>query len=281
MNKKTELSFEFFPPKTAKGEQSLARTWQQLNALQPDCFTVTFGAGGSTQAKTLETVLSIKDDIAAAAVPHISCIACDKATIQQLLNSYQEKGLDRIVALRGDLPSGMGQALGELPYACDLVEFARQQTGDHFTIYVAAYPECHPEAKSLKDDMTNFKRKVQAGANAAITQYFYNIDAYLAFRDECVKQKIDIPIIPGIMPILDLEKLIKFSSFCGADIPRWLYKKLLDFADDKAAMQAYGVEVVTRLCEELIKADVPGLHFYTLNQARLSLAICHNLSLNR
>lgn len=271
-------SFEFFPPKTAIGVEKLSTVRDQLAALNPAYFSVTFGAGGSTRDRTMETVLAIQASGNQAA-PHISCIASLKTEIRELLAIYKENAISHLVALRGDIPSG-SHGMGELDYANELVEFIREETGHHFTIEVAAYPEFHPQAQSAEADLQNFKRKVDAGADSAITQYFYNPDAYYYFRDRCLRANVDIPIIPGIMPITNYEKLARFSAACGAEIPRWISKQLQAYADDEASLKAFGVDVVTQLCDDLLSADAPGLHFYTMNQAEPTLSIWHNLQLS-
>ncbi len=276
MNKQL-FSFEFFPPQTPEGMEKLVATRKLLAAHDPAYFSVTFGAGGSTQDRTLQTVAQIKasgSDVA----PHLSCVGSTKENIRTLLNTYQTLGVDRIVALRGDLPSGMG-SIGEFHYANELVEFIRAETGEHFHIEVAAYPEVHPQARSARDDLLNFKRKVEAGADAAITQYFYNADSYFYFVDECRKLGISRPIVPGIMPIVKYSQLARFSEMCGAEIPRWMRKTLEGCGDDSEAVQAFGLDVVTSLCEKLLAGGAPGLHFYTLNQAAPSLAIWERLGL--
>ncbi len=269
------FSFEFYPPKTEEGAASLQVVHSKLAKLNPDFFSVTFGAGGSTRDKTFDTVVDIQTKGVAAA-PHLSCVASTKTNIRAILNDYQANGISKIVALRGDLPSGMMSA-GEFRYANELVEFIRQETGDHFQIHVAAYPEVHPQAASAAEDFKNFKRKVAAGASAAITQYFYNAEAYFYFVDLCEKDGIDIPIVPGIMPITQYAQLYRFSEMCGADIPRWLRKRLEGFGDDRDAIQAFGRDVVTKLCQRLLDNGAPGLHFYTMNQAAPTLAILENL----
>lgn len=269
------FSFEFYPPKTEEGAASLQVVHSKLAKLNPDFFSVTFGAGGSTRDKTFDTVVDIQAKGIAAA-PHLSCVASTKANIRAILSDYQANGIRKIVALRGDLPSGMMSA-GEFRYANELVEFIRQETGDHFQIHVAAYPEVHPQAASAAEDFKNFKRKVAAGASAAITQYFYNAEAYFYFVDLCEKDGIDIPIVPGIMPITQYAQLYRFSEMCGADIPRWLRKRLEGFGDDRDAIQAFGLDVVTKLCQRLLDNGAPGLHFYTMNQANPTLAILENL----
>ncbi|WEY38594.1 methylenetetrahydrofolate reductase [NAD(P)H] [Paraburkholderia sp. SUR17] len=272
-----ELSFEFFPPKTQEGVEKLRATRAQLAPLKPKFVSVTFGAGGSTQQGTLDTVLDIaKDGIEAA--PHLSCIGSSKESLRAILNRYRESGIRHIVALRGDLPSGMGE-VGELRYASELVSFIRNETGDWFRIEVAAYPEYHPQSRSPRKDMENFAHKVKAGANSAITQYFYNADAYFRFVDDVRKLGVDVPIVPGIMPITNFSQLTRFSEMCGAEIPRWVARRLESFGDDREAIRAFGLDVVTDLCRRLVDAGVPGLHFYTLNAATASKAICERLSL--
>ncbi|NNM68592.1 MAG: methylenetetrahydrofolate reductase [NAD(P)H] [Gallionella sp.] len=276
---KSHISFEFFPPQTPEGMEKLVNTHQQLAALGPEFFSVTFGAGGSTQERTLQSVAHIKaqgSDVA----PHLSCVGSTRESIRRLLQTYQAQGVRRIVALRGDLPSGMG-SVGEFQYANELVEFIRAETGDHFHIEVAAYPEVHPQAKSARDDLLNFKRKMGAGANSAITQYFYNADSYFYFVDECRKLGVTAPIVPGIMPVVKFSQLARFSDACGAEIPRWMRKTLEGYGDDNEAVQAFGLDAVTALCEKLLAGGAPGLHFYTLNQAAPSLAIWQRLGLSK
>ncbi|MDP3903236.1 MAG: methylenetetrahydrofolate reductase [NAD(P)H] [Methylococcaceae bacterium] len=268
-------SFEFYPPKTEEGAASLQVVQGKLANLNPDFFSVTFGAGGSTRDLTFDAVVDIQAKGVTAA-PHLSCVASTKDNIRAILNNYQQHGISKIVALRGDLPSGMMSA-GEFRYANELVEFIRQETGDHFQIHVAAYPEVHPQAPSGAQDFKNFKRKVDAGANAAITQYFYNAEGYFYFVDACEKNGIDIPIVPGIMPITQYAQLFRFSEMCGADIPRWMRKRLEGFGDDRESIQAFGLDVVSNLCQRLLDAGAPGLHFYTMNQATPTLAILANL----
>jgi methylenetetrahydrofolate reductase (NADPH) len=269
------FSFEFYPPKTPEGAASLQLVQSQLAERQPDFFSVTFGAGGSTRDKTFDTVVDIQTKGIAAA-PHLSCVASTKHSIRTILQDYQDNGISKIVALRGDLPSGMMSA-GEFRYANELVGFIREETGDHFQIHVAAYPEVHPQALNATEDFKNFKRKVEAGANAAITQYFYNAEAYFYFIDNCAKHGIDIPIVPGIMPISQYTQLFRFSEMCGADIPRWMRKKLESYGDDRASIQAFGLDLVTALCQRLLDNGAPGLHFYTMNQSALTLAILDGL----
>ena len=271
------FSFEFYPPKTEEGAASLQVVHSKLAELNPDFFSVTFGAGGSTRDKTFNTVIDIQAKGIAAA-PHLSCVASTKDNIRAILKDYQNNGIAKIVALRGDLPSGMMSA-GEFRYANELVEFIRQETGDYFQIHVAAYPEVHPQSASGNEDFKNFKRKVEAGADAAITQYFYNAEAYFYFLDTCEKNGIDIPIVPGIMPITQYAQLFRFSEMCGADIPRWMRKRLEGFGDDRASIQAFGLDIVTNLCQRLLDSGAPGLHFYTMNQAAPTLAILENLQI--
>jgi len=271
------FSFEFYPPKTEEGVANLQIVHSKLAKLNPDFFSVTFGAGGSTRDLTFDTVVAIQAKGIAAA-PHLSCVASTKDNIRAILKDYQDNGIAKIVALRGDLPSGMMSA-GEFRYANELVEFIRQETGDYFQIHVAAYPEVHPQSASGIEDFKNFKRKVEAGANAAITQYFYNAEAYFYFRDSCEKNGIDIPIVPGIMPITQYTQLFRFSEMCGADIPRWMRKRLEGFGDDRASIQAFGLDLVTNLCQRLLDSGAPGLHFYTMNQAAPTLAILENLQI--
>ncbi len=271
------FSFEFFPPQTPEGREKLTATRKQLAMLKPEFFSVTFGAGGSTQDRTVETIRQIKAEGHNAA-PHLSCVGSTRDNIRAMLNTYKDMGIKRIVALRGDLPSGMG-SIGEFQYANELVSFIRAQTGEHFHIEVAAYPEFHPQAKSPRDDLLNFKRKVQAGANSAITQYFYNADGYFRFVDDCRKLGVTLPVVPGIMPIMKFSQLARFSDACGAEIPRWMRKTLESYGDDSASVQAFGLDVVTQLCERLLAGGAPGLHFYTLNQAGPSLEIWKRLGL--
>lgn len=271
------FSFEFFPPQTEVGVEKLAIARKQLATLKPEFFSVTFGAGGSTQERTLETVQQIKAEGYNAA-PHLSCIGSTRKNISAMLQTYKDMGIKRIVALRGDLPSGMAVS-GEFQYANDLVSFIRAQTGEYFHIEVAAYPEFHPQAKSAHDDMLNFKRKIAAGADSAITQYFYNADSYFYFVDECRKLGITAPIVPGIMPIVKFAQLARFSDACGAEIPRWMRRTLEGFGDDSASIQEFGQDVVVSLCERLLKGGAPGLHFYTLNQSAPTLAIWQRLGL--
>lgn len=277
-NFKPSFSFEFFPPRTPEAVGRLQTTRDRLATLEPDYFSVTFGAGGSTRERTLETVLEIREKTGISGVPHVSCIGHPAAQIAEVLNRYQADHIDHIVALRGDMPSG-SVGYGELRYADELVEFIRKQSGDFFHIEVACYPEVHPQAPSAGTDLQNFKRKVDAGANSAITQYFYNPDAYLRFIDSCASIGIDIPIVPGIMPITNHSQLVRFSEGCGAEIPRWILYRLRDFGDDRTAIRAFGIDVTTDLCRQLLDRGAPGLHFYTMNQAEASLAIWSNLGI--
>jgi methylenetetrahydrofolate reductase (NADPH) len=268
-------SFEFFPPKTAEGMATLRDARAELAKFNPEFFSVTFGAGGSTRDRTMETVLDIQQQGFPAA-PHISCISSSKEEIRGLLQAYQAQGIKRLVALRGDLPSGEVSA-GDFRYASELVAFIRAETGQHFHIEVAAYPEFHPEAKSPAADVLNLKRKIDAGANSAITQYFYNADAYFHFIDQCAAAGINVPIVPGIMPIYNITQLARFSNVCGAEIPRWLRLRLEEYGDDMASLRAFGVDVVTDLCETLRVFGAPSLHFYTLNRAGVIANIIGNL----
>ncbi len=269
------FSIEFFPPKTVEGVEKLRQTRARLAQLQPKYFSVTFGAGGSTQQGTLDTVRDIMSEGHQAA-PHLSCVGGNKESLAAVLAQYQEAGIKRLVALRGDLPSGYGGA-GEFRYASELVEFIRLTTGDWFHIEVAAYPEMHPQARSPQDDLKHFAQKIHAGANAAITQYFYNADAYFAFMEETQKIGITVPIVAGIMPITNYSQLMRFSDMCGAEIPRWVRLKLASFGDDSASIKAFGLDVVTQMCEKLLAGGAPGLHFYSLNQAAATMAIWQRL----
>jgi methylenetetrahydrofolate reductase (NADPH) len=272
-----ELSFEFFPPKTQEGVEKLRATREQLLALKPKFVSVTFGAGGSTQQGTLDTVLDMSKGGLEAA-PHLSCIGSSKDDLRRILGEYRSHGIRHIVALRGDLPSGMG-AVGELRYASELVSFIRAESGDWFHIEVAAYPEYHPQSRTPRHDLENFARKVKAGADSAITQYFFNADAYFQFVDDARKLGVDVPIVPGIMPITNYSQLMRFSEMCGAEVPRWIARRLESFGDDRDAIRAFGLDVVTGLCQRLVDAGVPGLHFYTLNAAASTRTICERLGL--
>ncbi|MFM1956397.1 MAG: hypothetical protein RIR20_1217 [Pseudomonadota bacterium] len=276
---KADISFEFFPPKTEEGIIKLREARKQLALMQPKFFSVTFGAGGSTKDRTMETVLEIQSEGFEAA-PHISGISSTKQEIKDLLQTYQSNGIRRLVVLRGDLPSGE-VSVGDFAHANQLVAFIREQAGNAFEIEVAAYPETHPEARSASKDLEHFKTKVDAGANAAITQYFYNADAYFQFLDRCESLGISIPIVPGIMPIYNYTQLARFSNVCGAEIPRWLSLRLQDYGDDIASLRALGVDVVTSLCEKLLDGGAPGLHFYTMNQSGIISQITSNLGLKQ
>jgi methylenetetrahydrofolate reductase (NADPH) len=275
-----EISFEFFPPKTPEGIQKLETTGRELAAIAPRFFSVTFGAGGSTRDRTFATVIDIQRVSGIETAPHISCISSTRENIGEMLTGYMEHGIRHLVALRGDMPSGMVEA-GEFRHANELVSFIRLTTGDHFRIEVAAYPEYHPQATSPDRDLANFRRKVEAGADSAITQYFYNADAYFSFIDRCRKAGIGIPVVPGIMPITNYHQLVRFSDACGAEIPRWIRKRLEVYGEDLESIRGFGEEVVTRLCERLLAHGAPGLHFYTLNRAAPALAIWRNLGLGK
>ena len=275
---KTELSIEFFPPQTPEGVENLRVVREKLAVLKPEFFSITFGAGGSTRERTF----AIAKDIAAegfAAAPHLSCVGSTHENILEILNEYKDAGIRRIVALRGDLPSGMAE-IGEFRYANELVEFIRQETGDHFHLEVGAYPEWHPQARNPQEDLAAFARKVKAGANSAITQYFYNADAYFHFVDEVRALGVDIPVIPGIMPIVSFSKLARFSDACGAELPRWMRRKFEGFGDDADAVRAFGLDIVSELCERLLAGGAPGLHFYSMNQSSLTLEICKRIGLD-
>ena len=270
-----ELSIEFFPPQTTEGTEKLRTTVTRLAVLKPEFFSVTYGAGGSTRERTLATVMEIAAEGHSAA-PHVSCVGSTRDGIRDMLATFGERGIRRIVALRGDLPSGMADA-GEFRYANELVAFIRAETGARFHIEVAAYPEWHPQARSPREDLLNFKRKVDAGADSAITQYFYNADAYEHFVDQARALGIVVPIVPGIMPIGSFSKLARFSDACGAEIPRWMRRKFESFGDDAESIRAFGLDVVTQLCQRLIERGAPGLHFYSMNQAGLTLELCRRL----
>jgi methylenetetrahydrofolate reductase (NADPH) len=280
MSQDRPLSFEFFPTKTDAGHEKLMGVARQLAAYKPDFFSCTYGAGGSTRDRTLNTVLQLENEVNVPAAPHLSCVGDSKQDLRGLLDQYKTAGIKRIVALRGDLPSGMGMSSGELRHANDLVEFIRAETGDHFHIEVAAYPEMHPQARNFEDDLVNFARKANAGASSAITQYFFNADSYFYFVERVQKLGVNIPIVPGIMPITNYSKLARFSDACGAEIPRWVRKQLEAYGDDVKSIQAFGEEVITQMCERLLQGGAPGLHFYTLNQAEPSLAVWNNLKLS-
>lgn len=278
---KPAFSFEFFPAKTEQGHEKLLSTYDELNKLSPAYFSVTYGAGGSTRSRTLDIVQALcargDTDIA----PHMSCIGDDKAEIAELLDLYKSLGITRLVALRGDLPSGQ-VGMGELPFALDLVKFIREYSGDHFRIEVAAYPEMHPQARSFELDVENLVNKYQAGANASITQFFYNADSYLYLRDTLEKRGIDTvaqPLVAGIMPITNSSNLMRFADSCGADIPRYVRKQLADFGDDSKAIREFGFDVVFRLCERLINEGVPAMHFYSMNKVEPNKRLVEALGL--
>ena len=273
----TPISFEFFPPKTTEGADKLQHVRHDLYALKPDFFSVTYGAGGSTQDGTLQQVQAILAEGHDAA-PHFSCIGATRDSVREQLTQFKAAGIRRMVALRGDLPSGHG-TFGEFRYASELVAFIRAETGDHFHIEVGCYPEVHPQAKSPEADVQAYVTKVKAGASSAITQYFYNTDAYFRFVDEAYQHGADIPVVAGIMPIISSTQLMRFSDACGAEIPRWVRLRLQSYGDDTASIKAFGLEVVTDLCDQLLTAGVPGLHFYTMNQSTAVKQICHNLRL--
>lgn len=272
------FSFELFPPQTPEGIEKLRAARSQLAQFNPKFFSVTYGAGGSTRDRTIETVLEIQAEGRTVA-PHLSCIGSTRENIYALLKKYQDNGIHHLVALRGDLPSGMAQA-GEFRYANELVTFIRQEFGNLFRIEIAAYPEYHPQARSAQDDFKNFIKKIEAGADSAITQYFYNADAYFHFIDMCETANLSIPVVPGIMPINKFTQLVRFSDTCGAEIPRWIRKKLEGYGDDSTSITAFGLDVVTELCDRLLKAGAPGLHFYTLNSASLTTKIWQRLFSN-
>jgi methylenetetrahydrofolate reductase (NADPH) len=271
-------SFEFFPPKSEEGAGKLRAVRAQLARAEPAFFSVTFGAGGSTKEGTWNTVMEMHREGLPVA-PHISCMGTTRAQVAQLLHGYRDAGVKRLVTLRGDMPSGAAGGAGDFQYANELVEFVRTETGDWFHIEVAAYPEYHPQARSPAEDLANFVRKVRAGADSAITQYFYNSDAYFRFVEEAEAAGCAVPIVPGIMPITNFAQLARFSDACGAEIPRWVRLKLASFGDDRASIRAFGLDVVTDLCEQLLSAGSPGLHFYTMNQAEATLELWRRLGL--
>lgn len=271
------FSVEFFPPKTPEGAEKLRATRKSLAELKPEYFSVTFGAGGSTQSGTRDTVLEIHNEGFDAA-PHLSCIGRSRADLREILSEYKTAGIRKVVALRGDLPSGFGGSEGDFHHANQLIEFIRAETGDWFHIEAAAYPEMHPQAKSPQDDLQHYARKVKAGANSAITQYFYNADAYFRFVDDARKIGADVPVVAGIMPITNYTQLVRFSDMCGAEIPRWVRLKLASFGDDAESIRAFGLDVVAQLCDRLIQGGVPGLHFYSLNQAAPTRAIWERIA---
>ena len=271
------VSFEFFPPKTPEGIEKLRAVRQQLYALQPQFCSVTYGAGGSTQDGTLQAVQAILDEGQQGA-SHFTCVGASRDSVREKLALFQSMGVRRLVALRGDLPSGYG-SMGEFRYAADLVAFIRAETGDHFHLEVAAYPEMHPQARSPEADLQAYAAKVNAGANSAITQFFFNADAYFRFVDEARKLGADVPVVPGIMPITNASGLLRFADSCGAEVPRWIRLRLQGLGDDAAGIRAFGLDVVTHLCEQLLAAGAPGLHFYTMNQSTAVLEICRRLGL--
>lgn len=274
-----KFSFEFFPARTPEAVVKLETTFERLAKLKPDYFSVTFGAGGSTREPTFETVKNIIEKTTIETAPHISCMGVMTDEILEVLNAYRSVGIKKLVALRGDMPSGSAGGSGQLRYANELVEFIRKETGDHFHIEVAAYPEFHPQASTASSDLNNFKRKVDAGADGAVTQYFYNPDAYFRFVDSCEKLGIDIPIVAGVMPIINCSQLLRFSDACGAEIPRWILKRLQEFGDDRPAIREFGIDVTTELCDHLLSGGAPGIHFYTMNQSAASETIWNNLNL--
>lgn len=280
MQSQKSFSFEFFPPKTSDGEIKLNEVRKQLQTLDPSYFSVTYGAGGTTRDRTFDAVKSIQTAAQAPAAPHISCIGSSYDDIRQLLSKYQEIGVTRLVALRGDIPSGMMSTGGDFSYADELVRFIREETGNHFTIEIAAYPEIHPQAPSAFFDIEYFKKKVDAGANAALTQYFYNADAYFSYVDAVEQLGVNIPIVPGIMPINNCKQLIRFSDACGAEIPRWIRTRLESYGDDTASLKAFGIDVVSNLCERLLDNGAPGIHFYSMNQVEPCKTIWQNLGLS-
>lgn len=272
---KLPISLEFFPPKTAEGSEKLRAARQKLYALKPEFCSVTFGAGGSTQEGTLTAVTEIMAEGCPAA-PHLSCIGQTRESIRERLAAYSAAGIRRIVALRGDLPSGYGLG-GEFRYASDLVAFVRSETGRHFHVEVAAYPETHPQAKSPLSDIDAFIAKVEAGADSGITQYFYNADAYFRYVDDLASRGVRVPVVPGVMPIISSTQLIRFSENCGAEIPRWIRMRLQSFGDDTASIRAFGLDVVSQLCQRLVEGGAPGLHFYTMNQSAATVELCRRL----
>ncbi len=272
------ISFEFFPPKTPEGQAKLVAVRQTLYALRPQFFSVTYGAGGSTQDGTLQTVQSILADGHDAA-PHFSCIGATRSSVREQLALFRAAGIRRMVALRGDLPSGHG-SFGEFKYASEMIEFIRAETGAHFHIEVGCYPEVHPQARSPQADLQAFATKVRAGASSAITQYFFNADAYFRFCDDVRRLGVDLPIVPGIMPIVSSSQLMRFSDACGAEIPRWIRQRLVAFGDDGEAIRSFGIDVVGRLCEQLRAGGAPGLHFYTMNQSLATMALCRQLGIS-
>lgn len=275
-NSSQVISLEFFPPRDIAAQEKLVRSAKQLLAVRPNYVSVTFGAGGSTRAGTADTVRLLQN-LGCEAAPHISCIGSSRAVLADILSGYRAQGIRRIVALRGDLPSGMGGDSGDLHYASDLVRFIREHSGDWFHIEVAAYPEMHPQASSASDDLNHFAGKIEAGASSAITQYFFNADAYFNFVDRARAKGISVPIVPGIMPITNHFQLVRFSNMCGAEIPRWISQRLTEFGDDRASIKAFGIDVITHLCQRLLDQGAPGLHFYTLNHADVTMSVWRGL----
>ena len=273
----TAISFEFFPPRTAQQRLVLEATWQQLASLQPSYLTVTFGAGGSALDATLETVEALIRNSGVPVAPHISCMAQHREMLREILESYRDKGVGRLVVLRGDRPEGMAGP-GPFQYANELVTYVREEFGEHFYIEVACYPEFHPESASPQSELVHFKRKVEAGVDGAITQYFYNPDSYFRFVDDCRRTGIEIPIRPGIMPITNYKQLSRFSDLCGAEIPQWIRRRLEEFGDDVASIREFGLDVVTSLCERLLEGGAPGLHIFTLNRANASMLLWQRLN---
>lgn len=276
---KRVFSVEFFPPKDEAGTERLAKARKRLGALKPEFYSVTFGAGGTTRDRTLETVKDIIEKDGFSAAPHVSCISSTRDELRELLSTYRDIGVDRIVALRGDLPSGTKDSGGDFRYASELVEFVRAEFGDQFKIEVAAYPEFHPQAANAQKDLEHFKIKVDAGADAAITQYFYNVDAYVAFVERAQAMGIDIPIIAGVMPITNYTQIVRFSEMCGAEIPRYIRKRMEAFGDDKDSIRKFGIELATRLTDDLLEKGAPGIHFYSMNQAGPTETIWKDLDL--
>ena len=275
------FSCEFFPPNDEDGAIKLRQVCQRLSSeLHPAFFSVTYGAGGSTRQRTFDAVLDIKQASGIDVAPHVTCVADSREGVRALLEYYKDNGVRKLVALRGDRPPGLGPSVyGELRYANDLIEFIRSETADYFHIEVAAYPEFHPSAPTPQHDLINFKRKVDAGADSAITQYFFSAEAYFRFIDNCETLSIDLPIVPGIMPIINYKQLARFSDLCGAEIPLWMRRHLDAFGDDLTGLRAFGLDVVSDMCRQLLEQGAPGLHFYTMNRAEPTLAICHNLNL--
>lgn len=278
MNASKALSLEFFPPRDAAAQEKLSVAARRLSALNPTYVSVTFGAGGSTREGTAEAV-RLMQGLGFDAAPHLSCVGSTRSVLADILDAYRNTGVRRVVALRGDPPSGMGIDSGDLHYAVDLVRFIREHSGDWFHIEVAAYPEVHPQAKSAQSDLDHFVSKVNAGANAAITQYFFNADAYFDFVDRAQAKGVNVPIVPGIMPITNQVQLLRFSDMCGAEVPRWIRQRLADYQGDLASIKAFGKDVITQMCQRLLDGGAPGLHFYTLNTAESTLAIANDLKL--